>query len=154
MELADIVAAFARRFGLTFRPAAPFELTEAERAGVPEVILRFYRRFEPNEAGTGEVQLFPIKRLLQEMSDSHPGRLLQPHGYIPIAATNRGDLYFVRPARSRDYAVMAVYLFRRKIDLAGLSDAQVEEFCDTVALGLPDFLTRAVCGELMIRPSD
>lgn len=154
MDLADLVASFAEKFGVLFRPASPTEVAAAESAGVPESLLEFYREFEPNESGQGEVRFFPLERVLAEQTDFVPGCHLSRHGYFAIAGTNHGDVYFVRPAASRDYRRMPVFLFSHEIDFARISAPQVEEFATVVAAGIPDFLALAVAGQLKTDPDE
>jgi hypothetical protein len=152
MSTADAVAAFSERYRILFRPASPTELAAAESAGVPEALLEFYREYEPNESGTAEVRFFPLERVLAEMTDFVPGCHLSRHGYLAIAGTAAGDLFFVNPARSRNYLDMPVFLFGHEYDYRRLSAAQIEEFGSVIAKGIPDFLNRAASGTLNLDP--
>jgi hypothetical protein len=148
MDIADLVASFSERFGVLFRPASPTEVSAAESAGVPDTLLEFYREYEPNESGEGEIRFFALERVVAQMTDFVPGSYLACHGYFGIAETHHGDVFFVRPGRCRDYTRMPVYLFSHEINFGRMSAPQIEEFGTTVASGIPDFLFRAVSDRL------
>lgn len=152
MDIANLVASFSEKFGVLFRPASPTEVAAAESAGVPESLLEFYRDHEPTESGRADIRFFPLERVTAEMTDFIPGCYLSRHGYVAIAGTSHGDVYFVRPARARDCRRMPVYLFSHETDFSTMSAAQVEEFATVVASGIPDFLSRAVSDQLKTDP--
>lgn len=152
MDIADLVGTFSEKFGILFRPASPTEVATAESAGVPESLLKFYRDYEPNEAGEERIRFFPLERVVAEMTDFVPGCFLSRHGYFALAGTDHGDVFFVRPALGRDYHKLPVYLFSHEVDYARMPAAQVEEFGVVVAVGIPDFLAKAITGELETNP--
>ncbi len=152
MDNADIVAAFAEKFGVLFRPASPTEIAAANTAGVPESLLAFYREFEPNEMGNGLIQFFPLGQVVAELTDFTPSCYLASHGYFAIARTSYGDAYLVRLARGHDYQRVPVYLFSHERNIARVPASQLEEFGELVATGIPDFLAKAVAGKLATNP--
>ena len=137
---------------MLFRPASPTEIAAAATAGVPKSLLDFYREYEPTESGKEAVRFFPLERVVAEMTDFVPGCHLSRHGFFGIAGTDHGDVFFVRPQRSRDYVKMPVYLFSHEVDFSRMHSSQVEEFGTLVADGIPDFLTKAVDGRLQVDP--
>lgn len=154
MDTADLVASFSEKFGVLFRPASPTEIAVAATAGISETLLVFYREFEPNESGRAKIRFFPLERVVAEMTDFIPGCYLSRHAYVAIAGTEHGDGYFVQPTRSSDYRRMPVYLFSHEVDFGRMSAGQVEEFAVEVASGIPDFLSRAVSGQLQTDPDE
>jgi len=154
MDTADLVASFSEKYGVLFRPASPTEVAAAGAAGVGESLLEFYREFEPDDSGGAEIRFFPLERVVAEMTDFIPGCHLARHGYVAIAGTEHGDVYFVRPTRSADYRRMPVYLFSHEADFGHMSAGQVEEFAVEVAAGIPDFLSLAVSGRLKTDPDE
>ncbi len=70
------------------------ESLEGLRAlGVPEPILRFYERYEPEGFAEGQVRLWGIPNVVMENTKAVPGIAVQPMGYIVFASSLFGDAY-------------------------------------------------------------
>jgi hypothetical protein len=152
MNLQDLVDGFAEKYGVLFRPASPTEIAAAERAGVPEELLEFYREFEPNEVGQGMIRFYPLEQVVAHMTDYMPACELSRYGYFAFADTQYGDSYFVRPVEGISFHQTPIFLFSHEADFSLLSSAQVEEFSTVVASGITDFIARALAERLPTDP--
>ena len=76
-----IINKITKDTGIVFRPASPESIVQLNGLGLPEPVVRFYRKFEPTSCG-GQVRIWPVTQMLEENRTLAPGAYTAPHGYV------------------------------------------------------------------------
>jgi hypothetical protein len=80
--------------GDSFHPASLEDLAALAPFHLPNSVLDYFRRSEPQQGVHGQVSLWPIKELLKENTGcAIPGAYAVKHGYFVFATTGCGDCY-------------------------------------------------------------
>jgi hypothetical protein len=79
--------------GVVFRPASPDDLSKLGQFGLPDSIIKFYQKFEPDSCAELQVRLWPIEHILEENNSLSPGFYVSKYGYVVFATNYCGDTF-------------------------------------------------------------
>jgi hypothetical protein len=136
------------RDNITFKPASSEDLDILKQYGLPQSILDFYSKYEPNlpedpdEMMEISIRLHCIGNIQYEVENLEPSCYLKEFGYITFASTRFGNAVLFDLNNSKNGAVPIV-LASDELSYMDIEDQDTaDENVTKVADSLEDFLTK------------
>jgi SMI1 / KNR4 family (SUKH-1) len=142
-----LIAQIFHKSGIEFRAASPLDISKLQALGLPQVILDFYRSYEPSRCIECQVRLWPIKDILEENESLVPGCYASKHGYFVFATTVCGDTYCFDLSRGTQ-AESRIVLLSHEVVSEETTSEEFARLAKPVAQSFHEFLEQFVRGEV------
>ncbi len=136
-----VIHALTATMGIQFRPADASALRHLEKWKLPESVVGFYSKYEPQNVVEEGIRIWPISDMVTENEQGVPGICVMPYGYVVFASTYCGDAYCFDLNRITD-GEPAIGLVSTGAVGEDSSAEEVHSMIKPVANSLLDFLER------------
>ena len=142
-----IIERIALQTKTRFGPASEAALDHLRSLNLPQTVIDFYSRHEPQGCAEGQIRLWGVDHIREENADLMPGADVAPLGYVVFATTFCGDTYCFNTNRQRD-GEPEIVLISHEVVTEDISPDEAARVAKPVAANLLDFLNQFADGQI------
>jgi hypothetical protein len=136
-----------------YSQASSEELSQLKKLGVPDLILKFYAGFNPDNVAAPCARLISLKEMFEEISSLPPGSHVLPKGFLLFSFNDCGDGYCfdLQTPGAPENPRIVLFTHEEPLDFREREEL-LELFANIVADDLADFLEKIIEGTLPQEP--